>query len=235
LEPQASAIHYPLAMAYRALGDRQKAVAHLAKRGEGWPSLPDPLMEQQRGLLETVTAYEQRGVDALAAGDVSAAVAAFRKGLDLDPDDAAMRNRLGKALYASGDAAGAIKELNEVVRRSPDFAPGHASLGTLHTLRGSYNEAVVSFTTAIEADPDSVDARLGLAEALRASGQPQASLPHYDRAVDLNPAISEAWVGKALALVALRRYPEARAWLARARRLHPTQQKLAEIEKLLPP
>ena len=43
LDARASAIHYPLAMAYRGLGDRQKADGQLRLRGTSYPPLPDPL------------------------------------------------------------------------------------------------------------------------------------------------------------------------------------------------
>jgi tetratricopeptide (TPR) repeat protein len=234
IDSRASAIRYPLAMAYRALGDRVKAEAHLKQRGESWPALPDPLMDQQADLLESVTIYERRGVDALAAGDWSAAAAAFRKGLELEPDDPALGDRLGNALYAAGDVEAAVETLEAVVRRSPHFTKANVSLGTIFTLRGRYADAIQRFSAALTSDPSSVEVRLGLAEALRVSGQPDASLPHYQRAIQLDPAIPGGWVGGAMALISLRRYPQAREWLADGRRVHPDEPKLAELATLLP-
>lgn len=235
IESQASAIQYPLAMAYRALGEQQKTEAHLRQRGETWPALPDPLMEAQVTLLESVTAYERLGVEALGARDWAAAAAAFRKGLDLEPGDPALRHRLGTALYAAGDVAGAVREFDEVLRRSPDFTKAHVSLGTILTLSGRYQEAIGRFSTSLKSDPNSVEARLSLAEALRMSGRHEASLVEYKRAIQLDPAIAEAWVGGAMALIALRRDQQTREWLAEARRVHPNQPKLAELASLLPP
>ena len=235
IDGQASAVHYPLAMAYRALGDRQKAEAHLRQRGETWPALPDPLMEPQGALLASVTAYERRGVEALGAADWAAAAAAFRKGLELEPGDPALRHRLGTALYAAGDVSGAVREFEEVLRRSPDFAKAQVSLGTILTLRGRYQEAIGRFSASLKSDPSSVEARLSLAEALRLSGRPEASLVEYKRAIQLDPAIAEAWVGGAMALITLRRDQQTRDWLAQARRVHPNQPKLAELAALFPP
>lgn len=234
IESQASAIHYALAMAYRALGDRAKAETHLRQRGESWPSLADPLMQPQGDLLESVTIYERRGVQALGAGDWAAAAAAFRKGLELSPDDLAMRHRLGTALYSAGDAAGAMREFEGVLRRSPDFAKAHLSLGVIFTLTGRYPEAIDRFSAALKSDPNFPEARLGVAEALRVSGQPAASLAHYDRAVALDPGLAEAWVGGAMALITLRRDRDARAWFEKAKRVHPGHPKLIELEALLP-
>jgi tetratricopeptide (TPR) repeat protein len=232
-DSQASAIHYPLAMSYRALGDREKASAHLARRGDTWPTQPDPLM-QQAALLESATLYESRGVQALGANEWAAAVAAFRKALELNPNDAAIRHRLGTALYAGGDAAGAVREFEEVLRRNPNFAKAQASLGLILNLNGRYRDAIGRFSAAVRLDPNYPEARLGLAEALRVSGQPEAALPHYEQAVKLDPSIAESWIGGAMALLSLRRQAEAREWIARAKRVHPDQPGLAELEAMLP-
>lgn len=234
IDGKASAVHYPLAMAYRALGDRERAEAHLRQRGESWPDLPDPLMQPQDDLLESVTRYERRGVQALGAGDWAPAAAAFRKGLELKPDDPALRHRLGTALYASGDVQGAVREFEEVLRRTPDFPKAHVSLGMILNLTARFKEAIPRFSAALKTDPNHPEARVGLAEALRMSGQPQAALPHYEQAIALDPAMPEPWIGGMMALITLRRYPDAREWLARARHVHPTQPKLAELEALLP-
>ena len=48
MQPEASSIHYPLGMAYRQMGDIEKAREHLRKRGTKTPEYPDPLMEELR-------------------------------------------------------------------------------------------------------------------------------------------------------------------------------------------
>jgi TolA-binding protein len=95
-------------MAYRGLGDAGKADAHLGQRGASYPVLPDPLMQDDEDLLESAVSYENRGMQALRSADFTAAIAAFRKGLALAPDDTSLRYWLGAALYASGNADGAV-------------------------------------------------------------------------------------------------------------------------------
>jgi tetratricopeptide (TPR) repeat protein len=230
----ATAVHYPLAMAYRALGDRAKADAHLSRRGEVWPTLPDPLRDQQDVRLESVSLYERRGVQALGAQDFRSAIAAFRRGLELDPNDAALRHRLATALYGAGDQPAAAREFEEVLRRHPTYVKAYISLGMLHNLNGRYQEAVDRFAAALQVERNSPEARLGLAEALRVSGRPDASIGHYDEAVRLDPAVPEAWIGGAMALITLRRTADAREWLARAQRVHPDQPRLRELAGMLP-
>jgi tetratricopeptide (TPR) repeat protein len=45
VDPHVSGIRYPLALAYRGLGDIQAAQSHMRHRGDVQPALPDPLME----------------------------------------------------------------------------------------------------------------------------------------------------------------------------------------------
>ena len=235
LEPGASAIRYPLAMTYRTLGDAQAAQSNLEQRGDVWPVLDDPLMQTQPELLETVTAFEIRGLDALAAADWEAAATAFRGGLELEPDDPALRHRLGTALYAAGNVASAIEEFEEVTRRSPDFTDAHVSLGTILSVQGAYDRAIERFSVALESDPNSVAGRFGLAEVLRVSGQSEDSLPHYERVIQLDPTIVEAWIGRVAALITLQRSQAARDALADAELIHPGHPQLTELAALLPP
>ena len=235
LEPGASAIRYPLAIAYRTLGDSEAAQTHLQQRGDAWPVLDDPLMQRPPELRETVTAFEIRGLDALAAADWEEAAAAFRGGLDLEPDDPALRHRLGTALYAAGDVAGAIEAFEEVLRRSPDFTDAHVSLGTILSVQGQYDQAIERFAIALESDPNSVSGRFGLAEVLRVSGQAENALPHYERVIQLDPTIVEAWIGRVAALITLQRSQAARDALADADRIHPGHPQLSELASLLPP
>jgi tetratricopeptide (TPR) repeat protein len=234
LDSHASAIHYPLSMAYRALGDRDRSAAHLSRRGETWPALPDPVMQQRENALASVTQYERRGAQALDAGEWAAAAEAFRKGLELEPDNASLRHRLGTALYGAGDAAGAVREFEETLRRHPDFTKAYFSLGMVSSLNGRPKDAIEQFSAALRLDPNYPEARLGLAEALRMSGRPDAAVPQYEQAIKLDPGIVESWIGGGLALVSLGRYPQAREWLAQAKHVHPDQPELAQVGALIP-
>jgi tetratricopeptide (TPR) repeat protein len=229
-DARASAIHYPLAMAYRGLGDTQKAEAHLRQRGSSYPILEDPLMQDDEELLESAVSFESRGMAALKSADFPAAIAAFQKGLALAPEDTSLRYWLGAALYASGDADGALQEFSGVVRRDPDHAKAHFSLGAIYDARGQRAKAIAEYQAAVRADPNLPESRLRLAEALRASGQRAPSVEQYEAAVKLDPSMVDAWIGGAKALIELKRFDQANNWLARARRLFPNRSEFAEMQ-----
>jgi tetratricopeptide (TPR) repeat protein len=233
IDPRASAVHYPLAMAYRGLGDLAKADVHLRQRGNNYPVLPDPLMQDDEDVLESAMSFENRGMAALKSADFATAIAAFQKGLTLAPGDTSLRYWLGAALYASGKPEDAVREFSDVVRRDPDFAKAHFSLGAIYDAKQQRGKAIEEYQAAVRADPNLPESRLRLAEDLRASGQLSTSVEQYEAAVRLDPTIVEAWIGGANALIDLKRKDQASDWLARARRLYPARPELAQLQATL--
>jgi tetratricopeptide (TPR) repeat protein len=220
LDPQATGLHYPLAMAYRGLGNLSQAQAHLARRGDLETRPADPLMREIDELLLSAEAYNVRGGRALDAGNWAAAAEYFRKGLALKPADPSLRHRLGTALYQLGDVRGAIEQFEQVIRTSPEYAKAHFSLGVLMEASGRYQEAMDRFSTALKYDSRYVQARVQLAGVLGRSGHPQEALREYQQALEMDPTLSEAAFGYAMTLVRLHRYQEARDRLLDGMKAH---------------
>jgi tetratricopeptide (TPR) repeat protein len=234
LSPKEITIHYQLAMAYRGMGNLEKAAAHLRQRGPGEIRPPDPLMDQLAELLESAVAYEVRGAQALDEGKWEAAATYFRKGIELAPGEPSLRHKLGTALAMTGDTRGAEQQFEEVTRRWPKFPKAQYSLGVILAASGQYREAIERFTAALKDDPTYAVAELQLAEALRASGHADESLPHYVQAMKLDPRVAEARLGYAMALAALRRYRDARAQLIEGAKIYPNQAEFADAMSRLP-
>ena len=173
--------------------------------------------------------FERRGVQALAEGDWETAAGIFRQGLDLDPDDPSLRERLATALAMGGDFGAAVELLEETLRQAPAFARAHVSLAGIQALNGRFREAAARYRTALRLDPGSVEARMGLAEALRADGRLETSLAHYAQVAEIDPGAADAWMGRADALIRLGRYVEARAWLTDAQAVHPDHPDMASL------
>ena len=224
LDPSATSVHYPLGIAYRALGRTAEAEAHVRRGSAGGSVAPrDPLMDSVASLLRGAGAFEARGMDALEARDWQVAVDNLQQAVALAPTNAVTRSNLGTALSLAGDAAAARRELLEAVRLDPRLAKAHFGLGVLAQDAGRWTEAIERFTTAIEHDNGFVDAHFTLAEALRRTGRTADALPRYATVLALNPAASQARFGQAMALVRLGRYVEARRVLEEAARVHPEQ------------
>lgn len=222
-DPRATAAHYSLALAYRGLGDLERAQAHLKVEGKDEPRPADPLMREIDFLLQSPEAYNVRGGQALDAGDWATAAEYFRKGLVISPADVSLRHRLGTALAQMGDIQGAVEAFEGVIRLSPQHARAHFSLGVLMNDGGRYQEAIERFSAALQHEPGYVQARVQLAGALARSGRPGEAIVEYARALDTDPTRSEAAFGRAMAFVRLRRYREARDQLAAGMSRFPDQ------------
>jgi tetratricopeptide (TPR) repeat protein len=222
-DPTATGAHYPLALAYRGLGDEKRAAAQLELR-ENHEILPaDPLMVELDTLLESPQSYESRGIQALNDKKWQEAADLFRKGLDLAPDSAALRHRLGTAFYLMGDAAQAEEAFQAAIHQDPNYFPAQYSLGVLLQDKGRHAEAIERFSAALRARPTYTEARLRLATSLRRVGRAKESLPHYAQVLRENPALTEARFGQAMAFVQLGRYKEARDRLADAVEAYPQE------------
>jgi tetratricopeptide (TPR) repeat protein len=223
LQPESSSIHYPLALAYRGLGDSRRAEAQMRLRGNVDVPPADPLMQQVSGVLRNAAAAEVRGAEALGKRQWPEAVAYLRQAIEASPDNAFTHLNLGTALFETGDGAGALEQFQIAVKLSPGLAKAHYGIGIVNEAAGHDREAIEAFSAAVAAEPASVEARLSLADALRRNGRMEESLPNYAEIIKASPAISQARFGYALALVRLKRFQEARDRLADAVRTYPDQ------------
>lgn len=227
-DPEAAGAHYPLGLAYRGLGDLKKAEAHLKlqKKRDILPA--DPLMVDLEELLESAQAYESRGLRALNAQKYEDAAALFRKGLELAPDSAALRHRLGTTLFMLGDAVGARAQFEQVVRESPDYFLAQYSLGVMLQDDGRHPEAIERFSAALRARPAYAEARVRLATSLRRVGRAKEAQGQDEQVLGENPNLAEARFGRAMALVQLGRHQEARDRLLADMKAFPEQSVFAQ-------
>ena len=224
LDPNASVVHYPLAMAYRALGDLDAAEYHLGRAGgagedgEGSLGLSDPLMADVATLLRSPQAHRERALAADASGDWPEAARQFQMAVELAPDDAVLRLSLAIAHDRAGNPRAALPELEAALRLDAELTQAHYVLGTLLERGGRDDEAIDRFTVAVAQDPQSAEAQLRLANALRRTGRFEASLVPYRRAREIDAGVEEARFGEVMGLVRLGRHGEARARLEAALR-----------------
>jgi tetratricopeptide (TPR) repeat protein len=148
-QPRANRLHYPLAMAYRALGRPDAARAELARSGTAGIQPKDPLLDEVLALRRGAQVFLLEGQRAATAGDDEAAAAAYRQALTADPSHAQAREELVLALLALGRLADAEVAALEAARDPAfcarlltrlDRAP--ASLGEVaHALTRRLSEA----------------------------------------------------------------------------------------------
>jgi len=206
-EPRATAIHYPLALAHRALGNEERARGHLERRGK--VAIPDPLMAAVRRLAESWSVDLQRGSTLFAEGHYEQAATAFRRATTAAPDEAGAHSNLGSALHKLGDYAGARLEFEEAVRLDPREAKARFNLGTLCARLGEDEQAVEHYSAALIQAPEMFNAQFNLANALRRLGRFEEALPHYRVVVEQNPGLVAPRQAEVFTLIRLHRFEEA--------------------------
>ena len=223
LNPSANPVRTVLVSAYRRLDLQELAEANLRPPSSaglveefdaGMIQPEDPLMEDVDELVQSPALYELRGTQALVRGDHRKAAARFRSGLELQPDNASLRHKLGTALAFIGDARGSQEQFEEIVRRSPEYARAHYSLGVLLEGSGQHVQALARYTSAVRYEPSYAEARLRLAGLLRRSGRVDDALAQYERIMEIDPLMFDAPFGYAMAQVTLGRWTDARDLLS---------------------
>jgi tetratricopeptide (TPR) repeat protein len=207
--PDADRLHHPLGLAYRGLGQIDKAREHLAKAGRVGVRPTDPLMDELAQLRQGEMAHLLRGRVAFRFGRYADAVTEFRKAVEARPDSVPARINLGAALTQTGDRKGAIEQLQEALKRAPGNGTAHFNLGLLLAQEGKGAEAVQHLEEAIRIEPRDGGAHLELAQLLERTGRPAAALIHYEKAAGYLPQDERAWMGEANLLVAQERWREA--------------------------
>lgn len=201
--PAADRLHYPLALAYRALGDEPRAREHLARAGRAGARTADPLLDE----LDMVRTGELvpllRGRRAAGADDWTAAEREFRRALEAAPESVPARINLAAALVARGATDEARAELETALRTQPANATARFNLGVLMVRAGDLAGAVEHLAAAAAAMPGDGEARRTLGEVLLGLGRPAEALPHLEAAVVALPADEPARVAEATALMRL--------------------------------
>jgi len=208
--PEADRLHHPLALAYRGLGDMDKARDHLAKAGRVGVRPDDPLIDELAQLRQGEMAHLLRGRVAFRFGRFADAAAEFRKAVEARPGSVPARINLGAALVQTGDNRGAVTQFQEALKLAPDNGTAHYNLALLLAKDGYDADAVKHLEDAVRLEPRDGAAHLELAEILARTGKSATALIHYEKAAGLLPQEERAWMGEANLLVAAQRFREAR-------------------------
>ena len=207
--PEADRLHHPLALAYRGLGNLDKAKEHLAKAGRVGVRPSDPLMDELAQLRQGEMAHLLRGRVAFRFGRYADAAAEFRKAVEARPESVSARINLGAALTQTGDRRGAVQQFQAALKLAPDSATAHFNLALLLAQDGYDSEAIQHLEESVRIEPRDGMAHLELAEALVRTGRPATALIHFEKAAGFVPQEERAWMGQANLLVSMERYREA--------------------------
>jgi tetratricopeptide (TPR) repeat protein len=121
------------------------------------------------------------------SGDNAAALAEWKKALEIDPNDARANNGIGIALSLSGDSDGAISYLQKATHINPDFFEAYYNLGLELAKKERVNEAIDAWLNTVRIRPNFAAGHENLGYAFYLQGKFADSLVHLRLALELEP------------------------------------------------
>ncbi len=201
LAPNASAVHYPLALALRQLGRTEEAKRQLELRGDVPVSFADPLVRQLESARRGALIHLERASRALVGGKLDEAVTEYRAALQADAGNPQALLGLGRVLARQGDLEGAKAAYREALAGDPALGVAHAELGELLLGQGATAEARTHLERAVELSPELANVQAAYGTLLAKEGRFAEAAETYDRAVKLAPSSAILHLARARALL----------------------------------
>jgi len=201
VQPSADRLHYPLGMAYRALGDMDRARVHLNRSGRNSPSMSNPLLQELMSLRRGARVHQLSGMVAANAGRYDAAAVEFGKAVEANPEDPRAYLNLATALILDNQREAGFT----TYRRGLELDPSHWLLnynyGSLLAESGDDEEAVAYLQRAVAGNARNRDAHFGLAHCLMRLDRPAEATDAYRQVLEIDPhsQAGRYWLGIAAA------------------------------------
>jgi tetratricopeptide (TPR) repeat protein len=166
--PDASLAHWSLGLLYERLNRHADARREIEYATAG-------------AVVGRADLYAAIGRLAGSATDVPAAIDAFMRAVDANPNDPAAHKYLAGALLQQDRVNDAFIEFVATLLIDPLDGDAHAGIGRIHLDAGRYADAVAALSRAVGVTPDHAEARYALATALTRLGKTQEAAREFDR------------------------------------------------------
>jgi Flp pilus assembly protein TadD len=215
-EPDASSVHYQLAMAYRGLGDLAHMQQQLQARGDVEPAIQDPLLNEVNALKQGMSGLMQRGSRAMNEHHFAEAAVIYRQMVQLTPSDPIAYTYLGMALAAASERDEALKQFLHAFELDPRNPAVHYNIGVLLIQQQKEEQAIAHFQQALQLDPGMAAAHFQLANLFMRNKRDAEAEREYGAVVSLETQNGFARLMQAMAAVHAGSFARARTLLDRA-------------------
>lgn len=167
------------------------------------------------------TLYGHLASALMACDELDEAIGYWRRTLEIAPDFAGARIRLGDAHFARGELEESETAYRESIELAPDDARAFVGLGRVLHFRNRVEEAEQCLERALEVGGESPGVRTLVGTVLLEAGGLDAALELFEQAVRAEPDEPQGHAGMALALHWLGRSDDAEAAYRRALEIDP--------------
>ena len=142
----------------------------------------------------------KRGDDFLAAGQYEEAIEEYTDAIEIDPRQAGVYNRRGRAYYEWGRYDNAVADYDKAIAIDPDNVSAYIDRGNAHlanhrSFEGgeeNYDRALADYEEAISLSPENAVAYYNRGLAFQGKDDYARAIADYDRAIELAPDYAPA-------------------------------------------
>jgi tetratricopeptide (TPR) repeat protein len=187
LEPNDAIAHYDLGLSLEEIGDYDQAIVHLTRAYE-----LDPSSDHRDAL---VSAHANHATNLFEKGEKLAAIAAYRRAIAIDGNNARTHTDLGLALLAVDEYLAAISELRLALGIQPDSQKTKESLARALGKEGmelekqeKRGEAIARYREAVGLNADAWESHYLLGVALGKEHDANGAVSELETAFRLQPS-----------------------------------------------
>ena len=181
---------------------------------------PDGLLNIDVPVAEFYRLFD-RALELAARGQNDAAIAEWKRALQLDPGDARANYNLGRALLQKGGLDEARTHFQNAVEANPEFGEAQNNLGVVLAQQGKLDEAIIHLQNAVEVNPEHGDAQGNLGAVLLQKGRFHKAIAHLQKALEVNPRQAQNRLNLGTAFYLQGKTPEALAHWREGLRVDP--------------
>lgn len=201
LAPEATSIHYPLAMSLRSAGKTQLAKQHLQLYGKHEIVINDPLVAALEALKDPANRHFTAAMSAVIRKNLDKATTEFESGLEYDPENTSARTSYARVLYLNNNSEKARQQLEQVIVQDPDKPLALFLLAILDDESGNDKKAEKLYQHVLTLDPTHEGAHFFLGNHYLHNKNYSSAARHYAMVTRHNEKNVSAYIFQLVAMM----------------------------------